>query len=35
VAAALLAHPLIGQFALAQDMADRLVAENKAFLSWA
>ena len=35
VAAALLAHPLIGQFGLAQDMADRLVAENASFLSWA
>jgi 6-phospho-beta-glucosidase len=35
VAAALLAHPLIGQFGLAQDMADRLIAENADFLSWA
>jgi len=35
VAAALLAHPLIGQFGLAQDMADRLIAENAGFLSWA
>jgi 6-phospho-beta-glucosidase len=35
VAAALLAHPLIGKFAVAQDMADRLIAENAAFLSWA
>jgi 6-phospho-beta-glucosidase len=35
VAAALLAHPLIGQFGLAQDMADRLIAENASFLSWA
>jgi 6-phospho-beta-glucosidase len=35
VATALLAHPLIGQFGLAQDMADRLIAENASFLSWA
>jgi 6-phospho-beta-glucosidase len=35
VAAALLAHPLIGQFGLAQDMADRLIAENAGFLPWA
>jgi 6-phospho-beta-glucosidase len=35
VAAALLAHPLIGQFGLARDMADRLIAENASFLSWA
>ncbi len=35
VAAALLAHPLIGQFDLAQDMAGRLIAENAGFLSWA
>ncbi len=35
VAAALLAHPLIGQFGLAQDMADRLIAENASFLPWA
>jgi 6-phospho-beta-glucosidase len=35
VAAALLAHPLIGQFGLAQGMADRLLAENASFLSWA
>lgn len=34
VAAALLAHPLIGQFGPAQDMADRLIAENASFLSW-
>jgi 6-phospho-beta-glucosidase len=34
VAAALLAHPLIGQYQLAQDMADRLIAENAEFLSW-
>jgi len=35
VAAALLAHPLIGQYSLAEPMADRLIAENAAFLSWA
>jgi 6-phospho-beta-glucosidase len=34
VATALLAHPLIGQYALAQDMADRLIAENAQYLSW-
>ncbi len=35
VAAALLAHPLIGQYDLAEDMADRMIAENAGFLSWA
>jgi 6-phospho-beta-glucosidase len=35
VAAALLAHPLIGQYPLAQDMAGRLIAENAGFLAWA
>jgi 6-phospho-beta-glucosidase len=35
LAAALLAHPLIGQYPLAQDMADRMIAENARFLSWA
>jgi 6-phospho-beta-glucosidase len=35
VAAALLAHPLIGQYDLAGRMADRLIAENAPFLSWA
>jgi 6-phospho-beta-glucosidase len=34
VAAALLAHPLIGQYPLAEDLADRMIAENAAFLSW-
>jgi 6-phospho-beta-glucosidase len=34
VAAALLAHPLIGQWQLAEDMADRLIAENAEYLSW-
>lgn len=32
VAAALLAHPLIGQYQLAQDMTDRLIAENARYL---
>jgi 6-phospho-beta-glucosidase len=35
VATALLAHPLIGQYDLAEDMADRMIAENAKFLSWA
>jgi 6-phospho-beta-glucosidase len=35
VTAALLAHPLIGQRDLAERMADRLIAENEQFLSWA
>jgi 6-phospho-beta-glucosidase len=35
VAAALLAHPLIGQYDLAGRMADRLLAENAQFLPWA
>ena len=35
VVAALLAHPLIGQYDLAEKMADRLIAENARFLSWA
>jgi 6-phospho-beta-glucosidase len=34
VAAALLAHPLVGQYPLAEKMADRLVAENVDFLKW-
>ncbi|HEX4832312.1 MAG TPA: 6-phospho-beta-glucosidase [Trebonia sp.] len=34
VAAALLAHPLIGQYTLARDVADRLIAENAAYLGW-
>src|SRR5262249_56639231 len=34
VAAALLAHPLIGQCQLAEDMAERLIAENAEYLSW-
>jgi 6-phospho-beta-glucosidase len=35
VVSALLAHPLIGQSGLAAKMADRLIAENERFLSWA
>jgi 6-phospho-beta-glucosidase len=35
VAAALLAHPLVGQYDLAERMADRLIAENERFLAWA
>lgn len=32
---ALLAHPLVGQYAAAQTLADRLIAENGQWLSWA
>jgi 6-phospho-beta-glucosidase len=32
---ALLAHPLVGQAALADDLADRMLAANKDFLPWA
>jgi 6-phospho-beta-glucosidase len=35
VASALLAHPLVGQYDLAQQLTDRLLAENAAFLPWA
>ena len=35
VAAALLAHPLIGQYELAEAMTDRLLSENARFLPWA
>jgi 6-phospho-beta-glucosidase len=35
VVSALLAHPLIGQYDLAEQMADRLIAENERFLAWA
>jgi len=34
VEAALLTHPLIGQYDLARSMADRLLAENAAYLPW-
>jgi 6-phospho-beta-glucosidase len=34
VAAALLAHPLVGQFDLAGQLADRLIAENHDYLPW-
>jgi 6-phospho-beta-glucosidase len=32
---ALLAHPLVGQISIARELTDRLLAHNKAFLSWA
>jgi 6-phospho-beta-glucosidase len=35
VAKALLAHPLVGQYDLAQQLTDRLLAENATFLPWA
>jgi 6-phospho-beta-glucosidase len=35
VAMAMLAHPLIGQYDLADQLADRLLAQNAAFLPWA
>src|SRR6266702_2322660 len=35
VSAALLAHPLIGQADVADRLADRLIAENRAYLAWA
>ncbi len=35
VVRALLAHPLVGQYATAQALADRLIAENREWLSWA
>jgi 6-phospho-beta-glucosidase len=35
VLAALLAHPLIGQYDVAGQLADRLIAENLAYLPWA
>jgi 6-phospho-beta-glucosidase len=35
VAKALLAHPLVGQYDLAQQLTDRLLAENDRFLPWA
>ncbi|HXB46533.1 MAG TPA: 6-phospho-beta-glucosidase [Streptosporangiaceae bacterium] len=35
VAKALLAHPLVGQYDLAEQLTDRLLAENAQFLPWA
>jgi 6-phospho-beta-glucosidase len=35
VLAALLAHPLVGQFDIASKLADRLIAENSRYLAWA
>jgi 6-phospho-beta-glucosidase len=35
VMAALLAHPLVGQFDVASTLADRLIAENTRYLAWA
>lgn len=35
VLAALLTHPLVGQFELASQLADRLIAENAQYLTWA
>jgi 6-phospho-beta-glucosidase len=35
VARTLLAHPLVGQWDLAGQLADRLIAENASFLPWA
>jgi 6-phospho-beta-glucosidase len=35
VEAALLAHPLVGQYDLAGQLADRLIAENARYLPWA
>ncbi|TXN30928.1 6-phospho-beta-glucosidase [Lacisediminihabitans profunda] len=35
VVKALLAHPLVGQYAIAEKLADNLLAANKHFLPWA
>ena len=35
VVKAMLAHPLIGQYEIAEGLADRLIAENVRFLPWA
>ncbi|MFP8963722.1 6-phospho-beta-glucosidase [Streptomyces nanhaiensis] len=35
VFAALLAHPLIGRYALAEELTDRLLAHNREYLAWA
>ena len=35
VTAALLAHPLVGQYDVAEQLADLLLAENSRFLAWA
>ena len=35
VAAALLAHPLVGQLDLADGLTDRLIADNRDYLPWA
>jgi 6-phospho-beta-glucosidase len=32
---ALLAHPLVGQIELAEQLTDRLLAQNHQFLAWA
>jgi 6-phospho-beta-glucosidase len=34
VARTLLAHPLVGHWDLANQLADRLIAENASFLPW-
>jgi 6-phospho-beta-glucosidase len=34
IAAALLAHPLVGQYDLATKLTDALIAENSAYLPW-
>lgn len=35
ILAALLAHPLVGQFDVASKLTDRLIAENTRYLAWA